>query len=58
MILHSCEGCGVVLDLEKLHKPEIEDEDGVVDTEECMWDGEEFLPKRVCPVCSGEFYAN
>lgn len=55
MKIHSCTNCGVMLDLDCITKTEIEDDDGVVDTDLAYWTGEKFLPRLVCPVCSHVF---
>lgn len=55
MKIHSCTNCGVMLDLDCIDKPEIEDEDGVVDTDKAYWTGEEHVPILKCPVCGNEF---
>ena len=37
MNLISCENCGVVLDLSRIEKPDIEDEDGGVNRDVAAW---------------------
>lgn len=51
MNLISCGGCGVVLDLNKLKVEDPNNEDGTVDTDKAVWDGETWVPKAACPVC-------
>ena len=55
MNLTSCDGCGVVLDKDKLNFPkddEMYDRYGDYSRETTMWDGNNFAPFVACPVCS------
>lgn len=52
--LISCDECGVVLDLDKLTVPNIFLEDGCIDTNVAMWDGEHHAPTVQCPVCNSK----
>ena len=55
MNLISCNECGIVLDAVKLNFPEdIYLEDGSVDENKGQWDGEDFVPFTVCPVCKSQ----
>lgn len=59
MNLLSCENCGVVLDKDVLNFAEdfyIKDEWGgwVVDHDLAAWDGNTYVAKVPCPVCSVE----
>ena len=51
MNLTSCDGCGVVLDKNRLYFPdEIYTEEGV-DESKGMYNGREYVPFVECPVC-------
>ena len=52
--LISCDECGVVLDLDKLTVPDIFLEDGCIDTNVAVWDGEHYVPIVQCPVCNSK----
>jgi len=59
MNLISCENCGVVLDLSRIEKPDIEDEDGGVNRDVAAWVCGDFVPTIVCPCCQGSIlYSN
>jgi len=51
MNLISCENCGVVLDLSRIEKPDIVDEDGNINTEIAAWVARDYVPTIVCPCC-------
>lgn len=51
MNLKSCECCGVVIDIDRLKFPNIENNDGSIDTTKAIWNGDEFIPKVNCPIC-------
>lgn len=52
MKLISCNGCGAVLDKDKLHFPiEIYGEDDCIDETAAAWDGDTYVPFTKCPVC-------
>ena len=52
MNLISCDGCGVVLDKDKLNFPEgIHDDEGVVDDTKASWNGRAWVASIQCPVC-------
>lgn len=54
MKLISCDGCGVVLDADKLWFPrELYKEDGTIDATKAEWGGNEWVAKVQCPVCQG-----
>lgn len=48
----SCNRCGVVLNRNKLAFPYIYLDDGSVDTEKAIWDGDDYVPFVKCPVCA------
>jgi len=53
--LISCDNCGVVLDSDKLSFPtDIYNDDGSINSEYASWNGEDYVPKAKCPVCSEE----
>jgi hypothetical protein len=53
--LISCDGCGVLLDGSKLPFPyDIEARDGSVDLEKAMWNGSNYVPFVLCPVCGAK----
>jgi len=55
MNLKSCEGCGVVIDTDKILFPHnIIKDDGCVDLENAAWSNEqdEWVAKISCPVCN------
>lgn len=54
MNLISCDECGVVLDKNKITVPNIYLEDGCIDTNKSVWDGETFVPIVRCPVCDSK----
>lgn len=57
MNLTSCNGCGVVLDKDKLKFPkenEMYDEEAGADPTKAIWQGNNFAPVVPCPVC-GEY---
>ena len=53
MKLISCDGCGVVLDAEKMHFPydRMFDDNGQVKPSRAVWDGENYVPYLPCPIC-------
>jgi len=51
MKLMSCNSCGVILDADKIEKPNIELPDGSVDRTKTEWDGSVWVPVVDCPVC-------
>lgn len=52
MNLLSCDGCGIVMDLDKIPIPDIHNEDDVgYNTEVAMYTGERYVPGIKCPVC-------
>lgn len=52
MNLVSCDGCGVVLDADKLKFPEdVYEEGGSVDLSKAAWNGDRFVAFVACPVC-------
>jgi hypothetical protein len=57
MNLQSCDSCGVVLDIDKLHFPDskhYEREDGTLDESRVMWTGYAWRPFVNCPVCQNK----
>lgn len=53
MNIKSCDNCGVVVDIDKLHSGDLySKETGEVNLEYYEWDGEEFVPIFECPVCN------
>ena len=56
MKLISCDGCGVVLDAEKMHFPydRMFDDNGQVKPSRAVWDKQKqtYVPFMPCPVCS------
>ena len=53
MNLISCDDCGVVLDANKLEFPDdIYDLEGAVDDKLAGWNGDHYVAKVKCPVCS------
>jgi len=52
MNLISCDGCGLVLDQEKLKIPEMYDESGNMRRDVTVWVNGRFVPSHKCPVCS------
>lgn len=51
MNLVSCEYCGVVVDIDRLDFPDInEGTDSLVD-DKAAWDGEKYVSSLPCPVC-------
>ena len=54
MNLKSCDGCGVVFDLNKLPFPDdIYDEEGCIDKAKAVWvSGSKFAPFINCPICN------
>ena len=52
MNLTSCNNCAVVLDKDKLDFSfSIYLEDGSIDANKAIWDGDNFVPFVDCPVC-------
>lgn len=51
MKLHSCENCGVVLDLDQITFPDPWRPDGVIEDTHAQWDGMDYRAKIPCPVC-------
>ena len=51
MNLHSCNNCAVVLDLSKISFPDIELDDGSIDTNNAIWEGRTYKAFVECPVC-------
>ena len=52
MNLISCDNCGVVLDADKCIFPEdICFEDGSINEDLAIWNGEDYVLKIKCPVC-------
>lgn len=54
MNLISCEECGVVIDKDRYVEPEIFGEDGTVNMETAIWEGNDFIPVIKCPVCKNK----
>lgn len=54
MNLISCDGCAVVLDLDKINFPDIELENGDIDTTKAVWVDRTYKPFVNCPVCKGQ----
>lgn len=55
MKLISCENCGVILDADKAGFPtNIYDNHGCIDQDKAAWDGGDYVPKVVCPVCGDD----
>lgn len=57
MNLQSCDSCGVVLDIGKLHFPDskhYERENGTLDESKVMWTGYAWCPFVNCPVCQNK----
>jgi len=53
MNLKSCNGCGVVLDKDKLQFPtELYDRDMGVDEKRAIWNGDAWVAVVPCPVCA------
>jgi hypothetical protein len=53
--LISCDGCGVLLDGSKLpFADNIYNCDGSVDLEKAAWDGSNYVPFVLCPVCGAK----
>jgi hypothetical protein len=55
MNLISCDNCGVVLDANKLGFPAESRkylDNGTVDTDNFIWDGDEHIAFVKCPVCN------
>lgn len=56
MKLISCDGCGTVIDQDKLNFPAedyLKDSDGTFDLDRCAWNGSKYVPMVKCRVCSG-----
>ena len=51
MNLHSCNNCAVVLDLSKITFPDIELDDGCIDTTKAIWIDRTYKASVECPVC-------
>jgi hypothetical protein len=52
MNLVSCEGCGIVVDLNRRSfDQEIYDQDGSVIDGKAAWNGDRYVPTIPCPVC-------
>jgi hypothetical protein len=53
MHLISCNGCGTLLDGNKLNWPKIESADGLIEAENnrAIWFNNRFVPVVLCPVC-------
>ena len=52
MKLISCNGCGVVLDGDKLDFPvDFRTDDGGINLANAIWDGDEYVPFVHCPAC-------
>ena len=52
MNLTSCNGCGVVLDKDKLSWPDdLWGDDGSIDQESAEWNGDTWVAFTECPVC-------
>lgn len=58
MNLTSCAGCGTALDKNCLNFIIKYRENGVVDTDYVVWDGEEYVPCVNCPVCGSMVVGN
>lgn len=54
MNLFSCKNCGVVFDKDQLEFPDIELDDGTINTDNSTWNGETFIPTVPCPVCQAK----
>lgn len=55
MNLISCDGCGTVIDKNKLNFPSedyLRDSDGSLDLDRCAWNGNKYVPMVKCRVCS------
>ena len=52
MRLISCEDCGVVIDTDRLVEPNITNEDGSINFNLAIWNGDEYVPAILCPNCS------
>ena len=52
MNIKSCENCGVVIDTDRLFFPlNIYGDDGAVDENLATYNGEEYVPHILCPIC-------
>lgn len=59
MDLTSCDGCGVVLDRDKVHfTPEsrLYRDDGSVDQDHFSFNGDRYLAYVNCPICEEEIH--
>lgn len=54
MKLTSCDGCGVMLDADKLRFPEIRDDEGRIVDGAAVWTGDDFVAIVPCPVCGAD----
>lgn len=55
MNLKSCDNCGIVIDVDKRKFPQdIENEEGCIDPELALWNGEDYVPYIKCPLCRSE----
>lgn len=54
MNLASCDTCGIVLDKDKLPRPQdvyIQFSNKTIDETKAAWTGEAWVPAHPCPVC-------
>lgn len=59
MNLVSCDGCGIILNKNKLQFPKIiENPDGSIDVTMADWTGYDYVPFIICPVCSEHILEN
>jgi hypothetical protein len=55
MELISCDNCAVTLDKNKLlflSKSRLHKDNGEIDTDKFEWDGDKYVAKVSCPICS------
>jgi hypothetical protein len=51
MNLISCAKCGVIIDTNRIAEPDMEREDGGIDTDKALWHNRDYVPAIICPVC-------
>ena len=53
MKIISCGNCGIMLDTDRIPKPDIYHEtDCSVDITKAIWDGDDYVPIINCPLCT------
>jgi len=58
MKIISCGNCGVLLDTDRIPKPDIENEDGSINNEVAEWNSGDFYPTISCPCCKDRIFYN